>query len=372
MANNTRVRTAADLETKYLAELIGVKKATETNTTGLIKLNKTTQDYMVVTNQTLENMQSQIDGSITTWFYSGVPTLSNLPASEWTTDIDKDKHLGDLYYDQNTGYAYRFYLDGATQEYGWTKIVDADVTEALAVANAAKDTADSKRTTFSVQPIPPYQVGDIWFHNDEIYRCVLGRQESDEFHASDWINDLKYTDDTAANQAQAELDDFKIEVTDTYTTQADLSTATNEIKGVVAGHYEELTTKVDSKVGTSDFEQYQEDVETQFIQQQDSFNFQFNDVQTQINSVDGQVTENQRKLSQYIRFVNGDIVLGEEGNEYTLRIENDRIVIYYNGVDISKWIQDKFYAKEIYLGDNSKFAFTPRDNGSISFRKVSE
>ena len=142
------VRTASDLERKYdLASLIGTKKAVENIETGLNKTNKELENFMTETIGSIENIQSQIDGQIHTFYYSGVPTLSTLPASEWTEE-EYNLHLGDLYYDKDTGYAYRFVLDGETNEYGWTKVEDTATSEALALANSAKDTADSKRRVF--------------------------------------------------------------------------------------------------------------------------------------------------------------------------------------------------------------------------------
>ena len=42
-------------------------------------------------------------------FYgSGAPTTSNEPASAWNTDALKKSHIGDNYYDIDTGYAYRY------------------------------------------------------------------------------------------------------------------------------------------------------------------------------------------------------------------------------------------------------------------------
>jgi hypothetical protein len=89
----------------------------------------------------ISDLQGQIDGAIDTWFYNGEPTLLNLPASEWTTNADKNQHLGDIYYDNENGYAYRFTLDGST--YQWQIISDSAVVAALS-------TAESKVTIFSV------------------------------------------------------------------------------------------------------------------------------------------------------------------------------------------------------------------------------
>lgn len=191
------VRTATDLERKYdLASLVGVKRAVENNVEGLNKTNTMLEEFMTSTLGTINELQSQIDGNITTWFYSGVPTLSNLPASEWTTDELKNNHLGDTYYDQDTGFAYRFGLcDG---EYKWITILDNDVAEALAVANEAKDTADGKRRVFTDTPTVPYDEGDLWIVDDELYVCHTTK-ESGTFSAGDFRKATKYTDDTELN-----------------------------------------------------------------------------------------------------------------------------------------------------------------------------
>ena len=196
------VRTAVDLERKY--NLAGMKKAVENSVEGINKTNKTLEEFVNTTLGTLEEIQSQIDGNITTWFYSGVPTLLNPPASEWITDAEKNNHLGDTYYDQDTGYAYRFALcDG---EYKWLEILDNDVAEALAIANKALDTADGKRRVFVAQPAPPYDNGDLWFRDQEIYICQISKAAGETYADNDFIIATKYTDDTLATQVGDNLE----------------------------------------------------------------------------------------------------------------------------------------------------------------------
>lgn len=120
----------------------------------------------------IENLQSQIDGAITTWFNFGVPTISNYPAVNWTTNEIKNNHLGDIYYDKETGKAFRFAYEDINDTpdlgiiYVWIQIVDNDLTLALATANEAKVAADGKITTFyqSTQPTAEGQ-GDIWINS---------------------------------------------------------------------------------------------------------------------------------------------------------------------------------------------------------------
>lgn len=196
------VRTAQDLERKY--NFFSMQTAIKQSEQGITKISSELDNFVSATVGTLDNLQDQIDGNITTFYYSGVPTLLNLPASEWSLS-EYNVHLGDLYYDKNTGYAYRFYYDSENQVYGWVKLTDSDVTQALALANAASDTADSKRRVFTSQPTPPYDNGDLWINNQEIYICQISKAINETFSANDFINNLKYTDDTLATQIGNQL-----------------------------------------------------------------------------------------------------------------------------------------------------------------------
>lgn len=167
---------------------------------------------LIKNSQVIADLQNQVDGAIETWFYDGVPTLKNAPASSWTTDKEKDTHLGDLYYDNKTGKAYRFAKDGNT--YKWTIITDTDIAKALSDASKAQETADGKMKVFSSQPTPPYQLGDIWvnatyptdgsIYKNEILRCQTAKAKGSSFAIADWTKASKYTDDSALNSFKEE------------------------------------------------------------------------------------------------------------------------------------------------------------------------
>lgn len=163
----------------------------------------------------IAELQNQVDGAIETWFYDGVPTLENAPAISWKTDKDKEIHLGDLYYNNKTGKAYRFAKDSNT--YKWTLITDTDIAKALSDARMAQETANGKMKVFSVQPTTPYQVGDIWVnatypsdgstYKNEVLRCQTNKAAGSQFAIGDWIKASKYTDDTVANAAKKAAED---------------------------------------------------------------------------------------------------------------------------------------------------------------------
>lgn len=144
-----------------------------------------------------ESFQNQIDGNITTWYYPHEPTLNNVPTNGWDNTA-KENHVGDLFFNQNNGYVYRFQKDGTT--YKWQHISDSDIANALSAANSAQDTADHKRRVFTSTPTPPYDVGDLYFGGttSDILTCTTAKA-SGSYVSSDWSKLNKYTDDSAVD-----------------------------------------------------------------------------------------------------------------------------------------------------------------------------
>lgn len=192
---------------------IGGKITFKNGTSGLANISEWSSFYTGLQDE-LQHLQDQLDGVIETWYYSGEPTLNNLPASQWTTTTLKDEHIGDLYYDKATGKAYRFMNDSGT--YKWVLLADSDIARALAAAAEAQDTADSKRRVFVAQPTnaQAYDVGDMWvnatygnlYHN-AILRCVTAKAAGATFSINHWTEAAAYTDDTTVNALIHALND---------------------------------------------------------------------------------------------------------------------------------------------------------------------
>lgn len=155
---------------------------------------------LINNSQVIKDLQNQADGAIETWFYEGEPTLKNLPAVDWTTNDIKKIHVGDLYYDQITGFAYRFtrYNDDVTP-YAWNRIKDNDIVKALEAASHAQATADSKMKIFYGEAKPTdYQAGDMWVNatlagkfNNDIARSTT---TSKTFDADHWVLASRYSE----------------------------------------------------------------------------------------------------------------------------------------------------------------------------------
>ena len=152
--------------------------------------------------QVIKDLQNQADGAIETWFYEGEPTLNNLPAVDWTTNEIKKIHVGDLYYDQITGFAYRFtrYNDDVNP-YAWNRIKDNDIVKALEAANNAQVTADGKMKIFYNTKPTDYQVGDVWIlpadatiNGVQYYKgdILTATVKSTEFNEKHWTKKVRY------------------------------------------------------------------------------------------------------------------------------------------------------------------------------------
>lgn len=149
----------------------------------------------------LELVKEQSDRELTFWFFDYEPTLFNIPASEWTTGELRTIHEEDLFYNIDSGFAYRFEKneDGS---YSWNSITDQQTVKALENAAKAQDTADGKRRTFVSQPTDsqPYDVGDQWvnatyeqlYSNDTLV-CKTAKKAGETFSINHWQPSNKYT-----------------------------------------------------------------------------------------------------------------------------------------------------------------------------------
>ena len=114
-------------------------------------------------------------------------------------------------------------------------------------------------------------------------------------------------------------------------------------------------------------------VSNQITQTAEDVEIRFTEFSQNIDDVAAGADAKFEEISKYIRFVDGNIVLGEDGNTLTLQIENDRIAFLDSGIEVAYFSNNKLYVTDgeflhsLQLGN---FAFIPRENGNLSFKKV--
>ncbi len=87
----------------------------------------------------------------------------------------------------------------------------------------------------------------------------------------------------------------------------------------------------------------------------------------------GDNTDDLATFKRYIRFINGHIYLGEEGNAVELVIENDQVGFYQFGTKVAYLSNNQLMVTEAYILTSLRlgnFGFIPHETGNLSFKKV--
>ena len=126
--------------------------------------------------ETIDSLRSSIDEKAETWYQS------DDPSTEWTTDVLKNQHAGDLWYNTTTDetkiYKKTTNEDG-TYSYSW---------EFMKVPDIVFDTIDGKATIYATQPskqnegdllIPSEDINLYEFVADAIYRSTAYKPSFD-------------------------------------------------------------------------------------------------------------------------------------------------------------------------------------------------
>lgn len=98
-------QTAADQAEKNAKADADTKLKSYSTTEQMNTAIKLAVDNITLEVTTVRQAVSEKNGN---FYGSKIPTTSNEPASAWTTDDLKSLHVGDIYYDITTGYAYRY------------------------------------------------------------------------------------------------------------------------------------------------------------------------------------------------------------------------------------------------------------------------
>ncbi|MGX7200068.1 phage tail protein [Enterococcus nangangensis] len=170
---------------------------------------------------------------------------------------------------------------------------------------------------------------------------VIKKVESD-YVVGERVTNLQNQITEQSSLIQQEADSIRMDIEETYTSKDDFST-------------------------------YKETVGTQFEQAKNQFLFNFNQLIEQIENVDNETKTQFLEIVKYIRFVDGNIILGRSDSEITLRIMNNRVQFLQSGHEVAYITNNKLYITDgeflnsLRLGN---FAFVPRENGNLSFKWV--
>lgn len=200
----TEYQTKADADRIYATQ--SSLKQTSDSITASVSKTYATKDALTA-------LQNASDNAIESWRGTGAPLLENKPASDWTTDADKKKHSGDLYYDKATGKAYRFGSDDG-ETYTWELNQDTDVTKALADASKAQTSANNAQKSATAANTAAGKAQST--ANTAVGNAATAKNAADAAQSS-------------ANKAQSDVDKLKIDIPETYATKSSLTQTAESI-----------------------------------------------------------------------------------------------------------------------------------------------
>lgn len=223
---------------------------------------QTAEGITLEVNKTIDSLQQQIDGAVETFSGSEIPTLSNYPAVDWTTDEVKDSHIGDLFLvsadnETSAGFYYRFEKSNGT--YQWVMLKDNEITEALETARRANELAEgiadnlrlNYSTTIEMNSAIDQKANGISLSVDEkisTTRAYADSRASDaESNAKADTNDkLKsYSTTTEMNSAiKLESDSIKSSVSKNYETKTDANTTKTNLQSQITQNADSITSEV--------------------------------------------------------------------------------------------------------------------------------
>ena len=233
----------------------------------------------------IPDIQGQIDGSIMSHEGKVPPTLTNEPAVNWTTEEEKNRHLGD-YYDyfltvDGEQVTERYKFSKVNGAYQWVRVADSGSALAASVAREALGLAGTKATITWGNTLPeaPYNINDMWIKLDgSMYICNHQRLDGETGSQSDWqlFNDTmlrlaKMADDNVItkeekatlrdtwNQIQKEFTAYQAQATKYGVSITALQNAYNTLNTFLSNTVKILSTDEDTNLSVAQKTEYNQD-----------------------------------------------------------------------------------------------------------------
>lgn len=147
-----------------------------------------------------------------------------------------------------------------------------------------------------------------------------------------------------------------------------------ELKSNMERTAQELISQMSSTyTSSSSFEEYKEQISTLFTQSASAFSLQFDKLMSQITTINGETNQQFSEIHKYIRFEDGNIILGRSDSPLMLRIQSDRISFILDNVEIAYFSSGRLYVDNLEAITTltvGNFAWIPRANGNLSLQMI--
>ena len=255
---------------------------------------------------------------------------------------------------------------------------EANVAQAQKDVASAKTTAEEAKTNAETAKTTAENAQTLAKQTQDDLAKVTNRVTTAE------TNIKQNADDIALRATKTELSSLEENVYTKAESDANLQVSANEIKSSVASTYAttEQTKELQETLSTQ-IKQSAESITAEVTQtyvKNDTLNEYKNDVSSQISSaqstlqkeIDG-VSATTEQVKSYMTFNSDGLELGKSDSTIKTVFGNDSWKIVDNGTTVvsvtnqTLTITNAIFLKEVHIGD---FAFVPRANGSLDFKKV--
>lgn len=261
----------------------------------------------------------------------------------------------------------------------------------LAINNALKSshTLTAADLSYIGQDIDDFQIFDKYRVNNpligvnEVLRIVKKTTSIDEPYLSSiemgslttYLSDITNSARTELKNAYNELEKVKSEVKNVDSgvrsvVESSITTVQQTIASI-SSIIENQTTFIDESTT------FQNTIRNILQMNADDTTMLFQNITEEINRVENSTSTKYSEIVKYIRFIDGKIVIGIQGDPFSVEIDNSKISFKQNGVQVAYMSNNNLYVGNAVIKAGGKlqlgnFAFVPRSNGNLSLLKVGD
>ena len=153
-----------------------------------------------------------------------------------------------------------------------------------------------------------------------------------------------------------------------------ITSITEDVYSRIDQSAEEILSEVGSTYVTSD--DFREELSTSLTQTAEGWEMEFNEFRSWVEETNGENQTAFEELRKYIRFIEGNIILGDQNNDLQCIITNSKISFEQNGAEVAYISNNKLYITNAEVLDrftvgnpsSGYFDWIPRANGNLGMK----
>jgi len=304
------------------------------------------KEITIISTKTGQNGQRGPQGNqLYTWIkYADTPTsgMSDNPSGKAYIGIATNK--------TTSSKSYKY------SDYTWSLMKGAGITSITPLYCLSTSPTSLTSDLWGLE-IPAWESGKyLWTRNEIVYNNPSSNEYTTPVYDGTWdaIGDVKDDYDTMSNDLIIQLSEAK-----------------QEFSSLVENNISSLQQEVSEKYISKETGELLLERTSKLEQDSKGWMFSFLD---RVDELSGAVNKYEETL-EYIRLENGCIILGQENNQLTLTIQRDKIVFMLANKELAYFSQGKLFVTDGEFIQSLKvgqFAFVPRTDGSLDFKKVGD